>query len=81
MNRVAIYRSEEYNPERGLTNTAVPSRSAFNYFVVFQNIMTFNKCSINGVVYGDLNEVRYGKSENTIKVRRDLAARIHSCAI
>lgn len=31
--------------------------------------MTFNKCSINGTVYGDQDDVRYGKSEDMIKVR------------
>jgi len=30
--------------------------------------MTFNKCSINGIVYGDQNEVHYGKSDDVIKV-------------
>lgn len=30
--------------------------------------MTFNKCSINGVVYGDQNEINYGESEDMIKV-------------
>lgn len=30
--------------------------------------MTFNKCSINGIVYGDENEIHYGKSDEVIKV-------------
>lgn len=30
--------------------------------------MTFNKCSINGIVYGDQNEIHYGKSDDFIKV-------------
>lgn len=31
--------------------------------------MTFNKCSINGIVYGEQNEVRYGKSDDMVKVK------------
>lgn len=31
--------------------------------------MTFNKCSINGVVYGNQDEVNYGVSDDMIKVR------------
>lgn len=30
--------------------------------------MTFKKCSINGIVYGDLSEIHYGKSDDVIKV-------------
>ncbi|XP_050428508.1 phospholipid-transporting ATPase ID [Adelges cooleyi] len=33
-----------------------------------KNIMTFNKCSINGTVYGNQDETRYGKSLDMIKV-------------
>ncbi|VVC36361.1 Hypothetical protein CINCED_3A000306 [Cinara cedri] len=33
-----------------------------------KNIMTFNKCSINGIVYGNLDEIHYGKSNEMIKV-------------
>lgn len=31
--------------------------------------MTFNKCSINGIIYGDQNDTYYGKSDEMIKVR------------
>lgn len=34
--------------------------------------MTFNKCSINGIVYGNLDEIHYGKSNEMIKVNRTL---------
>lgn len=37
--------------------------------LIFQNIMTFNKCSINGIVYGNQDEVNYGVSDDMIKVR------------
>lgn len=30
--------------------------------------MTFNKCSINGIVYGNQEEVNYGVSDDMIKV-------------
>jgi hypothetical protein len=30
--------------------------------------MTFKKCSINGIVYGDQSEIHYGKSDDVIKV-------------
>ncbi|XP_026804746.1 phospholipid-transporting ATPase ID isoform X3 [Rhopalosiphum maidis] len=33
-----------------------------------KNIMTFKKCSINGIVYGDQSEIHYGKSDDVIKV-------------
>ncbi|XP_050535575.1 phospholipid-transporting ATPase ID isoform X2 [Daktulosphaira vitifoliae] len=33
-----------------------------------KNIMTFNKCSINGIVYGNQDEYQYGKSEEMVKV-------------
>ncbi|XP_060873130.1 phospholipid-transporting ATPase ID isoform X1 [Metopolophium dirhodum] len=36
-----------------------------------KNIMTFNKCSINGIVYGDQNEIHYGKSDDVIKTYMD----------
>lgn len=30
--------------------------------------MTFNKCSINGIIYGTQEETHYGRSEDMIKV-------------
>ncbi|XP_050059932.1 phospholipid-transporting ATPase ID isoform X1 [Aphis gossypii] len=36
-----------------------------------KNIMTFKKCSINGIVYGDLSEIHYGKSDDVIKTYMD----------
>uniref|UniRef100_A0A2S2QFH4 Phospholipid-transporting ATPase n=1 Tax=Sipha flava TaxID=143950 RepID=A0A2S2QFH4_9HEMI len=36
-----------------------------------KNIMTFNKCSINCIVYGNQDEVAYGKSDEVIKNHTD----------